>query len=176
MLRIPRLRALPTLSHRLRPHWHPAEEAAARPHRLILRAHAIYHRGQGAPELRQEGGIQREVSPSAILLAGPCFPFFPFSFWSQWGFVTFSAFKRECLTKYLKACLGTYYSVSDPNPYLEYGSGSRRAKVTHKSRNKLRNVMFWSAWCSLLRAEGFFCNFDVLYIVLIKKKLNFFRL
>ncbi len=34
---------------------------------------------------------------------------------------------------------------------------------THKSRKKLRNFMFWGAGCSLLRAEGFFCNLDVLY-------------
>ncbi len=26
-----------------------------------------------------------------------------------------------------------------------------------------RNFMFWSAECSLLRAEGFFCNLDILY-------------
>ncbi len=34
------------------------------------------------------------------------------------------------------------------------GSWSRRAKMTHESRKKLRNFMFWSAGCSLLRAEG----------------------
>ncbi len=51
----------------------------------------------------------------------------------------------------------------DPDPYSESGSGSTRAKMTHKSRKKLRNLMFWSAGCSLLRAEGFFCNLDVLY-------------
>ncbi len=38
-------------------------------------------------------------------------------------------------------------------------SGSRRAKMTHKSIKKIKNLMFWSAGCSLLRAEGFFCNF-----------------
>jgi hypothetical protein len=42
------------------------------------------------------------------------------------------------------------------------GSGSR-TKMTHISRKNLRNFMFWSAGCSLLRAEGFFCNLDVLY-------------
>ncbi len=40
---------------------------------------------------------------------------------------------------------------------------STRAKMTHKNRRKLWNFMFWSAWCSLLRAEGFFCSLDVLY-------------
>ncbi len=45
------------------------------------------------------------------------------------------------------------------------GSGFRRTKMTHKNRKKLRNFMYWSAGslCSLLRAEGFFCNMDVLY-------------
>jgi hypothetical protein len=40
----------------------------------------------------------------------------------------------------------------DPDSYLE--SGSRRAKMTHK---------IFGAGCSLLRAESFFCNLDVLY-------------
>ncbi len=43
------------------------------------------------------------------------------------------------------------------------GSGSRRAKLTHKSRKIFRNFMFWNARCSLLRAEGFFCSLDVLF-------------
>jgi hypothetical protein len=51
----------------------------------------------------------------------------------------------------------------NPDPYLESGSGSRRAKMIHKSRKKLRNFMFLSAGFSLLRAEGFFFNLDVLY-------------
>ncbi len=42
------------------------------------------------------------------------------------------------------------------------GSWSRWAKRTHKNIKKLRNFMFWSAGCSLLRAEGFFCRLDVL--------------
>jgi hypothetical protein len=33
-------------------------------------------------------------------------------------------------------------------------SGSRRAKMTHKNREKLRNFMFWSDGRPLLRAEG----------------------
>ncbi len=52
----------------------------------------------------------------------------------------------------------------DPDPYSESGSESRRSKMTHKSRKKLRNFMFLKcAGCSLLRAEGFFCNLDGLY-------------
>jgi hypothetical protein len=36
--------------------------------------------------------------------------------------------------------------------------------MTHKSRKKLRNLMFeLGAGCSPLRIEGFFCNLDVLY-------------
>ncbi len=41
----------------------------------------------------------------------------------------------------------------DPDPDSE--SGSRRAKITHKSRKKFKNF--------LLRAEGFFSNLDVVY-------------
>ena len=33
-----------------------------------------------------------------------------------------------------------FHSVSDPDS--ESGSGSRRAKITHKKRKKLRNFMF----------------------------------
>ncbi len=44
---------------------------------------------------------------------------------------------------------------------------------------KCRNIMFWSAWFSLLRVEGFFCSLDVLQwrpwdkIIAISEK-NFF--
>ncbi len=38
---------------------------------------------------------------------------------------------------------------------------------------KIKNFMFWSAECSLLRAEGFFCSFDVLYGGLGTGKLYF---
>ncbi len=50
---------------------------------------------------------------------------------------------------------------------------SRRAKMNHKNRQKLRNFMFWSAGCSLLRAEGFICSLDVLYGGLGIGKLQF---
>ncbi len=43
-------------------------------------------------------------------------------------------------------------SIGSVDPDSESGSGSRRAKITHKS-------VEWP----LLRAEGFFCNLDVLY-------------
>ncbi len=51
----------------------------------------------------------------------------------------------------------------DPDPYSKSESGSRRAKITHIRRKKLRNLMFWRAGCSLFRDEGFFCNLDVLF-------------
>ncbi len=47
--------------------------------------------------------------------------------------------------------------------YQVSGNGSRRAKITHKNRKKLRNFMFWSTGCSPLWAEGFSCSLDVLY-------------
>jgi hypothetical protein len=51
----------------------------------------------------------------------------------------------------------------DPDPHSNYGSGSRRAKMTHKNRKNYRIFMFCSAGCSLLRAEGFSCSLGVLY-------------
>ncbi len=60
--------------------------------------------------------------------------------------------------------------VSDPDPHgsaliwlAVSGSGSRRAKMTHKNRKKSRIFMFLSTGCSLLRAEGFSCSLGVLY-------------
>jgi hypothetical protein len=50
----------------------------------------------------------------------------------------------------------------DPDPYSESGSGSRMAKITHKSKKKI--IKFHAgAGCSRLRAEGFICNLDVPY-------------
>ncbi len=53
------------------------------------------------------------------------------------------------------------------------GSGSRSAKMAHKNRKKLRSFMFWCAWCSLLRIEGFFCSLDFIYGGLGIGKLQF---
>jgi hypothetical protein len=54
------------------------------------------------------------------------------------------------------------------NHISESGPESRRSKITQKNRNK-----FWSAGCSLLRAEGFSCSLDVLYGGLGISKLKF---
>jgi hypothetical protein len=50
--------------------------------------------------------------------------------------------------------MGVFHSVPDP-----------RGQKWHIKVKILRNFIFWSAGCSLLRAEGFFCNLDVLYWV-----------
>ncbi len=57
--------------------------------------------------------------------------------------------------------------------YPESGSGSRRVKITPKNIKQLFNLIFWSAWCSLLRAEGFSCSLDGLYEGLEISKLQF---
>jgi hypothetical protein len=44
---------------------------------------------------------------------------------------------------YTANCFGLMMiSVSDLDPDLEYGSGSRRAKITQKIEKTIRNVMF----------------------------------
>ncbi len=49
------------------------------------------------------------------------------------------------------------------------GSGS--GKMTYINIKKLRIFMFWSAGCSLLRAEGFFRSMDILCEGLVIKKI-----
>jgi hypothetical protein len=65
-----------------------------------------------------------------------------------------------------------------PDPDSQSGPGSRRAKMTHKKRKKLINFIFWSAACSLLRAEGFSYSLEVFYgglgLQSFIKKYNFF--
>jgi hypothetical protein len=70
--------------------------------------------------------------------------------------------------------------VLDPDPHgtalirvAGSGSGSRRAKMTHKNRKKSRIFMFLSTECSLFRAEGFFCSLGVLYGSLGISELQF---
>ncbi len=64
-------------------------------------------------------------------------------------------------------------SVSGSGLIWVAGSESRRAKMAHKNRKKYIIFMFWSAGWSLLRADGFFCNLDVLYGGLGISKLQF---
>jgi hypothetical protein len=59
----------------------------------------------------------------------------------------------------------------DPDPNSR--SVSRRGKFSHKNRKKLINFIFWSAGCSLLRAEGFSYSLNVLYRGLRISKLQF---
>jgi hypothetical protein len=51
----------------------------------------------------------------------------------------------------------------DPDPDLQSGSRSRRAKITHKNRKKLIIFIFSSSTYSLLGAEGFSCSLAILY-------------
>ncbi len=51
-------------------------------------------------------------------------------------------------------------SVDPDDLYSESGSGSMRAKMTQKNRKKIEK---FDVVCSLLRAEGFFCNLGVFY-------------
>ncbi len=60
---------------------------------------------------------------------------------------------------------------NDPHSNCGSGSGSRRAKITHKNRKKSRIFMFLSTWC--LRAQGFSCSLGVLYGGLGISKLQF---
>jgi len=46
------------------------------------------------------------------------------------------------------------------NPDTDPGGQKWATKI---GRKKVWNFMLWSAWCWLLRAEGFFCSLDVLY-------------
>ncbi len=68
---------------------------------------------------------------------------------------------RECFQPWMargargqEQCFGTESVLDpylirsvDPDSYSESGSGSRREKMAHKSRKKLKNFMGWSAGC-----------------------------
>ncbi len=75
-------------------------------------------------------------------------------------------------------------SMGSPDPYLDPDShldpdsrsrsGSRRAKWP-TNKEKLINFIFWSAGCSLLRAEGFSWSLDISKLqFLIKKDIKKF--
>ncbi len=55
---------------------------------------------------------------------------------------------------------GSLYQAGKKRVVLLYRF--KRARLTHKNRKKLRNFMFWSAECSLVRTEGFSIGLDVL--------------
>jgi hypothetical protein len=71
------------------------------------------------------------------------------------------------------------YSIGSVDPDQESesvsGSGSRRAKMTHKSRQYFVKVHVFKCWIGwpLLRTEGFFYNLDILYGGLGIGKLQF---
>jgi hypothetical protein len=61
----------------------------------------------------------------------------------------------------------------DPHWFWSTGFGCKREKMTDKKRKKLRNILFSSARCSLLRAKGFSCSLYVLHGGLGINKLQF---
>jgi hypothetical protein len=71
---------------------------------------------------------------------------------SQWR-LKMEPWRRPCCRSDLNT--DSIRSV-DPDP-------DQGGQKSHKNRKKLRNFMFWSAGCSLFRAEGFSCTLDVLY-------------
>jgi hypothetical protein len=44
-----------------------------------------------------------------------------------------------------------------------FGSGSRRAKMTHKNKKKVQNFHVLKYWMFSFEAEGFSCSLGVLY-------------
>ncbi len=69
-------------------------------------------------------------------------------------------------------------SVSDPD-CIRIQSACQWIRIRIRNpdpgEQKLRNIMFWSAGCALLRSEGFFCSLDVLYGSLEIGELKFFQ-
>jgi hypothetical protein len=61
-----------------------------------------------------------------------------------------------------------------PDPGSRFGSGSRRAKMTHKKSRKVNKFHFLKYWMfSFEGPEGFSCSVDVLYGGLRISKLQF---
>ncbi len=75
------------------------------------------------------------------------------------------SFKILFTIRYSRKSIQPYNRQTNPN-WIRIQSGRwiriKEGKMTHKSRRKLRNFMFLSAGCSLLRAKSFFCNLDAL--------------
>ncbi len=72
----------------------------------------------------------------------------------------------------LRIRIRIHFGQVDPDPHWEYGSGSRRAQITHKSEETLK---FWSARCSRLRDEDSCWSLDVLYGGLGISKMQFLK-
>jgi hypothetical protein len=100
--------------------------------------------------------------------------------------IKLSWISRHCLIQWDKKSINQGFgSASGSRSALIWvaGSGSafklriqiriQEGKMTHKNRKKLRIFMFWSAGCSLSRAEGFSCSKGLLYRGLGIKKLQF---
>jgi hypothetical protein len=72
------------------------------------------------------------------------------------------------------------YSIGpvDPDPYSESGSGSRRAKMTHKRRKNSCFEVLDGLFCELQASSVTWTNFmearDRLIAVFDQKKFNFF--
>jgi hypothetical protein len=81
------------------------------------------------------------------------------------GFGSGSAWIRINLSCWIRIRIRIQIADPDPDPGGE--------KITQKKLKKDRIFIFWSAGCSLLRAEGFSCIFGVLYGGLGISKLQF---
>lgn len=61
VLREPRLPKEPAVPHGAPTHRNPPQETASIAHGVLFRTDEVHHRGQGPPELRPAGWIQRKV-------------------------------------------------------------------------------------------------------------------
>jgi hypothetical protein len=76
---------------------------------------------------------------------------------------------QQTLTDKNQYFVSGFHQVSGSVPRSWFGIRTRirnpdpgGQKWPTKTEKNLRNFIFWSAGCSLLRAEGFFCSLDIL--------------
>jgi hypothetical protein len=81
------------------------------------------------------------------------------------GSVSGSAWIRINLSCWIRIRIRIQIADPDPDP------GGQNWPKKIKKRNRI--FIFWSAGCSLLRAEGFSCSLGVLYVGLEISKLQF---